>query len=484
MGAIHTAAEYAAATPINTPPFIDPLFPGAAAIIQPNSTRPQISAIEHQFNKTLRQWTEYKNLTNVGKNFIQDGIDGMYLKGKADRNVSLAYVTIREILEFLFQNYGNITQYDIEANDKKLKEKWDANNPIEILFNQIEDAQDFASTAGQPYTNNQLQTMAYNLIYTMGLFFDNCKAWNRLPALQKTMDNFKTTFQQAQRELRNQQRTAQQAGFQTNGIWCLPTTMNNHPLQETAEALANLATAMASDHQALQNLTNMVKDLSNQIKAKDQQIEDLIKAMNNTKTPVTSNRSNRWEKKDFGSYCHTHGYLVGPKHTSENCRLTPQQCQPTPPFTKIIDTDTSHHNLALGDGNPQQCIPYAANAPHVMIPNGDNITAKARYNLHLPNVSQVASEADVLLSFKHSLLSVGLCNDDCTAIFSKHKCTIYSKHNKPVIIGIQNHTTGLYKQQIPANNITNVNHANATIPTFNLWEHIKYLHQCAFSPTT
>ena len=31
-------------------------------------------------------------------------------------------------------------------------------------------------------------------------------------------------------------------------------------------------------------------------------------------------KSTRWEKKDCGSYCHTHGYLVGPKHNSETCR--------------------------------------------------------------------------------------------------------------------------------------------------------------------
>ena len=117
LGAILTAAEYATATPINTPPFIDPLFPSAAAIIPPNSTGPQISAIEWQFNKTLCQWTEYKNLTDASKKFIQDGIDDMYLKGITDRNVGLANVTIREILEFLFQNYGNITQYNIEDND-------------------------------------------------------------------------------------------------------------------------------------------------------------------------------------------------------------------------------------------------------------------------------------------------------------------------------------------------------------------------------
>ena len=134
------------------------------------------------------------------------------------------------------------------------------------------------------------------------------------------MENFKTTFQQAQRELRDQQRTAQQAGFQANGIWCQPVQTTENPLQETAEALANLATATASDRQALQNLTNTVKELSNQIKAKDRQIEDLIKAMNGNKTTGSTPRNTRWEKKDCGSYCHTHGYLVGPKHTSATCR--------------------------------------------------------------------------------------------------------------------------------------------------------------------
>ena len=296
-----------------------PLFPGAAAVIPPNSTGPQIAAIECQFNKALRQWTEYKNLTDAGKKFIQDGINNMYLKGITDRNVGLAHITIRDILSFLFQNYGNITQYNIEENNKKLKGKWDANTPIKMLFDQIKDAQDFASAAGQPYTNNQLLTMAYNLVYATGLFFEDGKAWSRLPTNQKTMDNFKTTFQQAQRELRDQQRTAQQAGFQANGIWCQPAKNNEIPLQETAEALANLATATTSNRQALQNLTNTVQELSNQIKAKDKQIEDLIKAMNPNMPGGTNTKNNRWEKKDCGSYCHTHGFLVGPKHNSETC---------------------------------------------------------------------------------------------------------------------------------------------------------------------
>ena len=54
LGDILTAAEYAPVTSVNTPPFIDPIFPGNAAVIPPNSMGPQNAAIEWQFNKALR----------------------------------------------------------------------------------------------------------------------------------------------------------------------------------------------------------------------------------------------------------------------------------------------------------------------------------------------------------------------------------------------------------------------------------------------
>ena len=176
----------------------------------------------------------------------------------------------------------------------------------------------------------------------------------------------------------------------------------------------------------------------------------------------------------------------------------PTHCRSPPPFTRIIDTGTSHHNLALGDSNPKHYTPYATNTPQVMIPNGTNITAHAKYNLQLPHVSKQASEADILPTFKHSLISVGqLCDDNCTATFSKHRCTIYNQHNELVITGIQNPDTGLYEQEmtitthrhrhkerIPVRYKRQTQKANATLPTKNLQEQIKYLHQCAFSPTT
>ena len=236
----------------------------------------------------------------------------------------------------------------MEDNDKKIKGKWDATTPIDLLFDQIKDAQDYTSAAGQPYTATQLLTAAYNLIYATGLLFDDCKEWNRHPPHLKTTDNFKLLFKQVQHELHDQHHTAMQAGFQANRLCCNPTQQQETPLQEIAEAIANLATATASDRQALQNLTNTVKELSSQIKVKDKEIEELIKAMRNSSTPTTSNCSSHWEKRDCGSYCHTHGYLVSPKHNSETC------CQPGPNHNK-----QATHETPMGgnlEGKPKHYI--------------------------------------------------------------------------------------------------------------------------------
>ena len=171
-------------------------------------------------------------------------------------------VAILDILQYLLNNYGIIIQYELEDNDKKMKGKWDATTTIELLFNQIQDVQDYSPAAGQPYAATPLLTTAYNLIYATGLFFDDCNEWNRRPPHLKTIEKLKLAFKQAPCELCDQQCTAQQAGFQANGLWCNPTQQQETPLQETVATLTNLATNTASDQHALQNLTNTVKELS------------------------------------------------------------------------------------------------------------------------------------------------------------------------------------------------------------------------------
>jgi hypothetical protein len=91
---------------------------------------------------------------------------------------------------------------------------WDPNTPFEMLIEQIEDAMEIADTTGQAYTDAQVLTLAYTLVYNTGLYFNKQKEWKTKPAIEKTRKLFKTFFLIAQAELRQQQQaTSARSGF-------------------------------------------------------------------------------------------------------------------------------------------------------------------------------------------------------------------------------------------------------------------------------
>ena len=98
-----------------------------------------------------------------------------------------------------------------------------------------------AASGKAPYSNAQIVSISYNIVFSTGMFADSYKDWRRLPPLEHTWVNFKTAFAIAHQELRESQVTSQQAGYhRANAALELQ--------QDTAFALANLATATSSDH--------------------------------------------------------------------------------------------------------------------------------------------------------------------------------------------------------------------------------------------
>jgi hypothetical protein len=134
-----------------------------------------------------------------------------------------------------------------------MQKTWDSNTPFETLIEQIKDAMEVADTATQAYTDAQILTLAYTLVY-----FDKCKTWNAKSAANKTWDLFKIFFLHAQAELRLQQH----ATSSCNGFSAYISDQEN----ETKETLANIATAQASDCQAFCQLVTTNSKLAKQLR--------------------------------------------------------------------------------------------------------------------------------------------------------------------------------------------------------------------------
>ena len=63
---------------------------------------------------------------------------------------------------------------------------YDVNLSIEVLFNQVEDEMGYADTGNCPKTPEQIVIVGQQLIQEIGMFVDDLKIWNQLPALDRT----------------------------------------------------------------------------------------------------------------------------------------------------------------------------------------------------------------------------------------------------------------------------------------------------------
>jgi hypothetical protein len=70
-----------------------------------------------------------------------------------------------------------IAPTELTQNYERLNTPYDPNQPIELLFQQIQDARSFAVAGGQPYGAAMIVNVAYTLVFSTVLFTNACQVW-------------------------------------------------------------------------------------------------------------------------------------------------------------------------------------------------------------------------------------------------------------------------------------------------------------------
>ena len=338
LGLILSPAAYATISPTA---FVKPAYPGQHPAIPAGTNAANTSAIIRRHTEDTRKWCESKTVSTTLKNQLLSAVEDIYVQALCNRHVGYMNQSICNLLTHLLENYGNITQLELEDNDTKMRALWDPNSPFDCLVQQLEDGQDYADDGSQPYTADQLLRIAYTLVSKTGLYFEDCKAWNAKPNNEKTWTTFKTHFHHAQRLLCDQLRTTKQAGFTSN------ITIHHHPNEtqqppEYCEALVNLATSAATDCKLLTTLATTVANINDHIQHLN---KPPVASVNNSETTnltalssITSSVTDLQQRladlkreneqlrnkqtrcpstqHDNRNYCWTHSHHVGNKHTS------------------------------------------------------------------------------------------------------------------------------------------------------------------------
>jgi hypothetical protein len=201
-----------------------------------------------------------------------------------------------------------IAPTELTQNYERLNTSYDPNLPIETLFQKIQDARAFAVAGGQPYGAAMIVNVAYTLIFNTGLFPDACRAWQSRAIAGKTWAQFKIDFATAHREFRPTNQTAQQSGFHSANM--MIEQGQDDSMQDTVDAIAQLATATASDRGTVDTLTTTNAKLANQLEAAHTLIAQLKNEIATLKTKIKPAWQGQRPVKTTNndSYCWSHGY--------------------------------------------------------------------------------------------------------------------------------------------------------------------------------
>ena len=148
-----------------------------------------------------------------------------------------------------------ISNDDWLANDKRFRKAYAPAVPIEVAWRYIDEAVAYSNNGYTPYSNKKVVDNTYTLVFNTGIFAADCREWNKRLADDKTLPHIKVFFAAAHREwhllIKNE----------TGAPYCATHNATAHPddgylQQETVDAIANLATATASDRVAIVQLTS------------------------------------------------------------------------------------------------------------------------------------------------------------------------------------------------------------------------------------
>jgi hypothetical protein len=162
LGIIMTNEEYFA---IAVDIFSVPDNPGPSAAVVAGMTASVVAETTRFHREATQVYRTYHNVDQAIKKLIIESFDDAYLNALSDEIVGYANCTSLQLLTHLLTYCAMIAPTELTHNYERLNTPYDPNQPIEMLFQQIQDARAFAVTGGQPYGAAMIVNVAHTLVF-------------------------------------------------------------------------------------------------------------------------------------------------------------------------------------------------------------------------------------------------------------------------------------------------------------------------------
>jgi hypothetical protein len=137
LGIIMTNEEYFA---VAVDVFPVPNNPGPSAAVVEGMTAAVIAETTRLHKEATQVYRTYHNVDQASKKLIIESFDNAYLNALSDKIVGYANFSSLQLLTHLLTYYAMIAPTELTHNYKRLNAPYDPNQPIEMLFQKIQDA--------------------------------------------------------------------------------------------------------------------------------------------------------------------------------------------------------------------------------------------------------------------------------------------------------------------------------------------------------
>ena len=198
LGQVLNPASY---THVSLVPYVEPNHPGPLVI--PGGTPHYMrSEMRNDHKEECRVAREAQNVRRALTKQLVEAVPTLYLQ-RFRNNVTNTFTDpVHVMLDYLFATYGDITPDELHSEKDKLEQKvFDIQQPLILLYNEVEELVELANAAHRPFTATQVVDLGVKLIRNMCDFKTGLTNWFARPTAEHTWANFKLHFDDAYKAL-------------------------------------------------------------------------------------------------------------------------------------------------------------------------------------------------------------------------------------------------------------------------------------------
>jgi hypothetical protein len=136
--------------------------------------------------KVTSLYRTYHNVDQAFKKLIIDAFEDPFLNVISDEVICYPNCTSLQFVSHILTYYAMISPTELTQNYEHLNTPYDPNQPIETLFQQIQDTHAFAVAGGHPYGDVIILNVSFTLVFNTILFHDDCRTWKARAVAKKT----------------------------------------------------------------------------------------------------------------------------------------------------------------------------------------------------------------------------------------------------------------------------------------------------------